>query len=158
MAVVHSPACSRSPFFSGSYSSTLNSSPLLKFPKNIKVHHHRLRLPNLFSSSYSAHNIKPRLSPICNTMEPDQEEHVQTVGVKAAISMLKFYKREISPLMPKSCRYVPSCSEYSMIAYKKYGVFKGTVLTAWRLCRCNPLGGSGFDPPRWFDEERVPEE
>lgn len=47
---------------------------------------------------------------------------------------------EISPLMPKSCRYVPTCSEYSMEAYKKYGVAKGTVLTAWRLCRCNPLG------------------
>ncbi|KAK1312389.1 UPF0161 protein [Acorus calamus] len=59
---------------------------------------------------------------------------------------------EISPILPNSCRYVPTCSEYSMIAYKKYGVVKGTVLTAWRLCRCNPLGGSGFDPPRWFDE------
>lgn len=47
---------------------------------------------------------------------------------------------EISPLMPNSCRYVPTCSEYSMIAYKKYGVVKGSVLTAWRLCRCNPLG------------------
>uniref|UniRef100_M1ARM0 Membrane protein insertion efficiency factor YidD n=1 Tax=Solanum tuberosum TaxID=4113 RepID=M1ARM0_SOLTU len=56
--------------------------------------------------------------------------------------MLKFYKREISPIMPKSCRYIPTCSEYSMIAYKKYGVVKGTVLTAWRLCRCNPLGQS----------------
>ncbi|CAN4118306.1 unnamed protein product [Withania somnifera] len=72
--------------------------------------------------------------------------------------MLKFYKREISPIMPKSCRYIPTCSEYSMIAYKKYGVVKGTVLTAWRLCRCNPLGGSGFDPPRWFDEESPPQE
>ncbi|KAJ0089306.1 hypothetical protein Patl1_31851 [Pistacia atlantica] len=54
--------------------------------------------------------------------------------------MLRFYKREISPILPKSCRYVPTCSEYSMQAYKKYGVVKGTVLTAWRLCRCNPLG------------------
>lgn len=97
---------------------------------------------------------------------------------------------EISPLMPKSCRYVPTCSEYSMIAYKKYGVAKGSILTAWRLCRCNPLGiylfvlylflddlsnayfflsllyffflkklgGSGFDPPRWFDEPSPPEQ
>uniref|UniRef100_A0A453HT53 Membrane protein insertion efficiency factor YidD n=2 Tax=Triticinae TaxID=1648030 RepID=A0A453HT53_AEGTS len=54
--------------------------------------------------------------------------------------MLKFYKREISPLLPSSCRYVPTCSEYSMQAYKRYGVAKGTILTAWRLCRCNPLG------------------
>uniref|UniRef100_A0A3Q7IMB6 Membrane protein insertion efficiency factor n=1 Tax=Solanum lycopersicum TaxID=4081 RepID=A0A3Q7IMB6_SOLLC len=87
-----------------------------------------------------------------------QDDEVDNLGVKAALSMLKFYKREISPIMPKSCRYIPTCSEYSMIAYKKYGVVKGTVLTAWRLCRCNPLGGSGFDPPRWFDEESPPQE
>ena len=42
-----------------------------------------------------------------------------------------------------------------MEAYKKYGVLKGTVLTTWRLCRCNPLGGSGFDPPRWFGESVI---
>uniref|UniRef100_A0A7N0RHL1 Uncharacterized protein n=1 Tax=Kalanchoe fedtschenkoi TaxID=63787 RepID=A0A7N0RHL1_KALFE len=80
------------------------------------------------------------------------DEEVDNLGVKAALSILTFYKREISPLLPRSCRYVPTCSEYSMQAYKKYGVMKGTVLTAWRICRCNPLGGTGFDPPRWFDE------
>eukprot|EP00262_Sarcandra_glabra_P018021 TRINITY_DN635_c0_g1_i2.p1 TRINITY_DN635_c0_g1~~TRINITY_DN635_c0_g1_i2.p1 ORF type:complete len:160 (+),score=12.90 TRINITY_DN635_c0_g1_i2:28-480(+) len=85
-----------------------------------------------------------------------QDEEVTDLGVKAALSLLKFYKREISPLLPSSCRYVPTCSEYAMAAYKKYGVAKGTILTAWRLCRCNPLGGSGFDPPRWFDEESPP--
>ncbi|KAL5709566.1 hypothetical protein ACHQM5_020241 [Ranunculus cassubicifolius] len=97
---------------------------------------------------------------IANCSEKDQikDEEVEDLGVKAALSMLKFYKREISPLMPNSCRYVPTCSEYSMIAYKRYGVAKGTILTAWRLCRCNPLGGSGFDPPRWFDEGNTPEQ
>ncbi|WOH11091.1 hypothetical protein DCAR_0830570 [Daucus carota subsp. sativus] len=85
-------------------------------------------------------------------------DEVNSLGVRTALSMLKFYKREISPLMPNSCRYLPTCSEYSMIAYKKYGVAKGTILTAWRLCRCNPLGGSGFDPPRWFGETSPPEE
>uniref|UniRef100_A0A7C8YUH6 Membrane protein insertion efficiency factor n=2 Tax=Opuntia streptacantha TaxID=393608 RepID=A0A7C8YUH6_OPUST len=104
--------------------------------------------------------FEPRFSPIVNKIdqEPEAEDEVDNVGVKAALSMLKFYKKEISPLLPKSCRYVPTCSEYSMIAYKKYGVVKGTVLTAWRLCRCNPLGGSGFDPPRWFDEEPTADE
>ncbi|KAI3678018.1 hypothetical protein L6452_37297 [Arctium lappa] len=87
-----------------------------------------------------------------------QDYNNEDLGVKVALSMLRFYKREISPLMPKSCRYVPTCSEYSMIAYKKYGVVKGTILTTWRLCRCNPLGGSGFDPPRWFDEPSPPEQ
>ncbi|ESQ49144.1 hypothetical protein EUTSA_v10021669mg [Eutrema salsugineum] len=86
---------------------------------------------------------------------PQDEEEVESVGVKAALAMLSFYKREISPVLPRSCRYVPTCSEYSMEAYKKYGVLKGTVLTTWRLCRCNPLGGSGFDPPRWFGESGI---
>ncbi|CAH9130556.1 unnamed protein product [Cuscuta epithymum] len=87
-----------------------------------------------------------------------QDEEVNNLGVKAALSLLMFYKSEISPLLPKSCRYVPTCSEYSMIAYKKYGFVKGTALTACRLCRCNPLGGSGFDPPRWYGETSPPEQ
>lgn len=49
---------------------------------------------------------------------------------------------EISPLLPNSCRYIPTCSEYSMEAYKRYGFVKGTILTSWRLCRCNPLGNN----------------
>ncbi|GAB2272570.1 hypothetical protein Dimus_007391 [Dionaea muscipula] len=112
-------------------------------------------------SSFSISMIRrrSRISPIVNEIEKpredttQKEEEVSSVGVKAALSILRFYKSEISPLLPKSCRYVPSCSEYSMISYKKYGFVKGTILTAWRICRCNPLGGSGFDPPRWFDEE-----
>ncbi|KMZ57199.1 hypothetical protein ZOSMA_88G00200 [Zostera marina] len=99
-----------------------------------------------------------------NAESPEEESETKAeateddLGVKAALSMLRFYKREISPLLPSSCRYVPTCSEYSMEAYRKYGVTKGTILTAWRLCRCNPLGGSGFDPPRWFDEKSPTEE
>ncbi|XP_058099298.1 UPF0161 protein At3g09310 isoform X3 [Magnolia sinica] len=81
-----------------------------------------------------------------------------TGGPEKDTNQKKTVQGEISPLLPSSCRYVPTCSEYSMQAYKKYGVAKGTILTAWRLCRCNPLGGSGFDPPRWFDEKRPPEE
>ncbi|CAL5210999.1 unnamed protein product [Lathyrus oleraceus] len=87
-----------------------------------------------------------------------QDGEVDNLGVKAALSILRFYKREISPILPRSCRYVPTCSEYSMEAYKRYGVLKGTTLTVWRLCRCNPLGGSGYDPPRWFGEIRQGEE
>ncbi|XP_039019378.1 UPF0161 protein At3g09310 [Hibiscus syriacus] len=95
---------------------------------------------------------------VFGSVQDSEGDEVENLGVKAALSMLRFYKREISPVIPKSCRFVPTCSEYSMEAYKKYGVVKGTVLTAWRLCRCNPLGGSGFDPPRWFDEKNATEE
>ncbi|KAK3277169.1 hypothetical protein CYMTET_14797, partial [Cymbomonas tetramitiformis] len=75
-------------------------------------------------------------------------------GVKFAVGALKFYKREISPLIPMSCRYVPTCSEYAMEAYSKYGVVKGSILTVSRLARCNPLGGRGYDPPVWFGEKK----
>ncbi|GBG75159.1 hypothetical protein CBR_g19672 [Chara braunii] len=83
------------------------------------------------------------------------DEEKEQIGVKAAVTLLRFYKREISPWIPGSCRYVPTCSEYAIEAYTRYGLAKGTVLTACRICRCNPLGGSGFDPPRWFGESKL---
>ncbi|KAF8395136.1 hypothetical protein HHK36_019077 [Tetracentron sinense] len=98
---------------------------------------------------------KPQSRRLCLTVygvekdsnqKTSQDDEVKDLGVKAALSMLKFYKREISPLLPNSCRYVPTCSEYSMEAYKRYGVMKGTILTAWRLCRCNPLANISFLP------------
>jgi hypothetical protein len=59
------------------------------------------------------------------------------------------WQREISPLLPQSCRYVPTCSVYAMEAFRGFGVWKGAVLTACRLARCAPWGGSGYDPPEW---------
>lgn len=57
-----------------------------------------------------------------------------------------FYKYAISPWTPASCRFVPSCSEYTVQALKKYGPFKGLWLSVKRIIRCHPWGGSGFDP------------
>lgn len=57
-----------------------------------------------------------------------------------------FYKYSISPLLPSACRYTPTCSEYTIQAIKKYGPFKGGVLAIKRILRCNPWGGSGYDP------------
>ena len=65
---------------------------------------------------------------------------INYISVWIAHQPTSMWTGEISPLLPSSCRYVPTCSEYSMQAYKRYGVVKGTILTAWRLCRCNPLG------------------
>lgn len=80
-----------------------------------------------------------------------------TPGVRAALAALRAYKRYVSPLLPPSCRFLPTCSEYSAAAYRRFGVPRGTALTAWRLLRCAPwggwLGGTGpgvaYDPPRW---------
>lgn len=57
-----------------------------------------------------------------------------------------FYQRCISPLTPPSCRFTPTCSEYAKQALKKHGPLKGLALAVWRLLRCNPWGGSGYDP------------
>ncbi|MFB6320124.1 membrane protein insertion efficiency factor YidD [Saccharicrinis sp. FJH54] len=60
--------------------------------------------------------------------------------------LVKFYQYVISPLTPAACRYTPTCSEYSIQALKKYGPFKGLWLSVKRILRCNPWGGSGYDP------------
>ncbi len=63
-----------------------------------------------------------------------------------AIFIVKLYKWFLSPLLPPACRYVPTCSEYSMEALKKYGVLKGGWLSIKRIVSCNPWGGHGHDP------------
>ncbi|HZD96276.1 MAG TPA: membrane protein insertion efficiency factor YidD [Candidatus Sulfotelmatobacter sp.] len=65
---------------------------------------------------------------------------------KMATLLLKFYKGLISPFLPVSCRYVPSCSEYTAEAVARYGFFHGTALGLWRLLRCNPFSRGGYDP------------
>ncbi|MFN8297885.1 MAG: membrane protein insertion efficiency factor YidD [Chitinophagales bacterium] len=62
------------------------------------------------------------------------------------IGIIKFYRLFISPILPPSCRYTPTCSEYGIQAITKYGPFKGGWLTIKRISRCHPLGGSGYDP------------
>ena len=63
-----------------------------------------------------------------------------------ALSMLRFYKRWVSPSFAPSCRYVPTCSEYAMEAIDRYGVFRGGMMAAWRLLRCHPFVKGGYDP------------
>ena len=56
------------------------------------------------------------------------------------------YQKFISPLLRPSCRFHPTCSEYSIQAITKYGAIKGIFLSLKRILRCNPWGGSGLDP------------
>jgi putative membrane protein insertion efficiency factor len=64
------------------------------------------------------------------------------------ILFIKGYQKIISPMLPPSCRFYPSCSEYGIEAITKYGVFKGGFMTVWRVVRCNPLSKGGYDPVR----------
>ncbi len=65
---------------------------------------------------------------------------------KILLLPIYFYKYSISPMLPPSCRYVPTCSEYAIEALKKYGPIKGVWLAIKRLSRCHPWGGNGYDP------------
>ena len=56
------------------------------------------------------------------------------------------YQRTISPLLPSSCRYSPTCSAYGLEAITKYGPWKGVKLTIQRILTCHPWGGNGHDP------------
>ncbi|QXV64953.1 membrane protein insertion efficiency factor YidD [Mucilaginibacter sp. 21P] len=60
--------------------------------------------------------------------------------------LIKLYQYLISPILPNSCRYTPTCSQYGAEAIKKYGPFKGGWLALKRIARCNPWGGHGHDP------------
>lgn len=76
----------------------------------------------------------------------DIEKPPVTVGMVAAIGL---YKNWISPLLPPACRFLPTCSQYGVQAIEEYGPGKGIILTSWRLLRCSPFGGKGYDPPQW---------
>lgn len=59
---------------------------------------------------------------------------------------IHIYRYTLSPLIGPRCRYAPSCSEYAVEAIQRHGVIKGIWLGFRRICRCHPLGGSGYDP------------
>jgi putative membrane protein insertion efficiency factor len=60
--------------------------------------------------------------------------------------LIKLYQNFISPLLPSTCRYSPTCSEYSKQSLVKFGLIKGFILSIKRIIKCNPWGGSGYDP------------
>ena len=62
------------------------------------------------------------------------------------VMLIKFYQRFISPLLPPSCRFYPSCSSYGLQAFKTYPLHKALWLTAYRILRCNPFNPGGYDP------------
>jgi hypothetical protein len=65
---------------------------------------------------------------------------------KIALGLIRFYKRFISPLLPPSCIYQPTCSMYTYQAIEKYGILKGSWLGFWRILRCHPFARGGYDP------------
>lgn len=71
---------------------------------------------------------------------------MKTVLTNLFVGIIRFYQITISPYLPPSCRYTPTCSVYGIEALKKYGPFKGGWLTIKRIASCHPWGGHGYDP------------
>ena len=68
-------------------------------------------------------------------------------AVWAAVLAVRGYQRVISPLLPSTCRFAPTCSEYAAQALTDHGVVRGIGLTLYRLARCHPFHPGGYDPP-----------
>ncbi len=62
------------------------------------------------------------------------------------IALIRLYQRRVSPLLPRRCRYHPTCSAYAVQAIETYGILRGSVLAMWRILRCNPFSHGGYDP------------
>jgi uncharacterized protein len=76
-------------------------------------------------------------------MRPRYRGRFLSAGLRGAV---RVYQLIISPLLPPSCRFLPSCSDYAIEALERHGALHGGGLTLWRLARCHPWGGSGYDP------------
>jgi uncharacterized protein len=69
-----------------------------------------------------------------------------TLLARGMSALVKLYQYGISPFLPGSCRYSPTCSAYTLEAIDRFGAVKGARLAMVRICRCHPWGGSGYDP------------
>ena len=65
---------------------------------------------------------------------------------RLALAPIRAYQRFVSPLLPRRCKYHPTCSAYAVQAISRFGILRGSALAAWRLLRCNPWSHGGYDP------------
>ena len=87
---------------------------------------------------------------IKETLFRDLEDKIMNIFTNIIIKFIKLYRFLISPFLGHSCRYMPTCSEYSIEALKNFGFFKGLFMSMKRILSCHPIkflgGGEGFDP------------
>ena len=71
---------------------------------------------------------------------------MKNIFIYPFLVIIRIYQTLISPLLPSTCRFSPTCSEYSKQSLKKHGLIKGSILSVKRILKCNPWGGNGYDP------------
>jgi uncharacterized protein len=74
-------------------------------------------------------------------------ELLARIPALAIIGLVRLYQLTLSPIFGRNCRFQPTCSHYMIQAVEKYGAVRGALKGIWRILRCNPFGGSGYDPP-----------
>jgi putative membrane protein insertion efficiency factor len=92
-----------------------------------------------------------RETGVLGSLEPDSGVARETgtkPGPVATVALLpiRFYRRFLSPALGQRCRYYPTCSAYAEEAVRELGAFRGIILAAWRVLRCNPFSPGGLDP------------
>ena len=68
---------------------------------------------------------------------------------------MRIYQRAISPLLPRCCKFYPTCSEYMVQVLRRRGLWRGLAAGLWRILRCNPFSKGGYDPPTDVVEEKL---
>jgi putative membrane protein insertion efficiency factor len=71
---------------------------------------------------------------------------MKNIFIYPFLVIIRIYQTLISPLLPSTCRFSPTCSQYSKQSLIKYGLIKGSILSVKRILKCNPWGGNGYDP------------
>ena len=71
------------------------------------------------------------------------------------IWLIRFYRKNISPNTPPSCKFTPTCSQYGLEAIERFGAFRGGLMTLWRILRCNPFSKGGYDPVPQKKEKKI---
>ncbi|HNS08673.1 MAG TPA: membrane protein insertion efficiency factor YidD [Candidatus Ozemobacteraceae bacterium] len=75
-------------------------------------------------------------------------DQIAALPARSGLMLIRLYQRFLSPIIGAACRFNPSCSRYTYEAIEKYGLIKGSLMGAWRICRCNPFCRGGDDPVR----------
>lgn len=71
---------------------------------------------------------------------------IKNIVLYPILLIIKIYQTVLSPILPSTCRYSPTCSEYTKQSLIKFGLLKGGLISIKRIIKCNPWGGNGYDP------------
>jgi uncharacterized protein len=80
---------------------------------------------------------------------------MRKILIAPLIGLIYVYKYIVSPVLPRGCRHLPTCSTYAIDALKMHGLFRGGFMAAYRILRCNPWGTHGYDPVPQFIIKRI---